>query len=257
MLISPDVSIPRFSLKRGARDGGVYDKHRDGSAEYYSPSGSVRHYNPRYYSDEDRSDEGDYSSESPSETDSERDGYRDRGPGRGHYVSDDRGAVHVPDSESSSEEGVPDSESETETDDVSDRYVPEGYESSSAYDRDDRDSYGDSYDDWDDYDDDDYGGYDGMFVLLFTRFPTSVCSFLLRLRRRLLRLLLLDPDYRNHRRLIIITWWFTKLSQVYIHPLFYYQSVPFGNECMSDMFRIYVISLDHSRKEPRRFSVCM
>lgn len=141
----------------------------------------MRHYNPPYYSDEDRSDGGYYSSESPeSETDSERD-YRESGPARGYYVSDDRGAAHVPVSDSTSED-VPDSESETETDEYSDRHVPEEYESGSA-DRDDRDSYGDSYDDWDDDDYDDYGEYDGMVMLLFTRFPTSACSSLPRLRR--------------------------------------------------------------------------
>ena len=145
----------------------------------------MRHYHPHYYSDEERSDGGYYSSESPEETDSERDDYRDRGPRHGHYVPDDRGAAHVPDSESTSEGGVPGSESETETetDDYSERHAPEEYESGSGYDRDDRDSYGDFYDDWDDYDDDDYGEYDGMFMLPFTGFPTSVCSFLPRLRR--------------------------------------------------------------------------
>lgn len=174
---------PEVSLKRGARDGGVYDKHRDGSAEYYAPSGSVTHYHPPYYSDEDRSDGGYYSSESPEETDSEHDDYR--GPSRGYYISDNQGAVRIPipDPESPSEGGVPDSESETETDDYSDRYLPEGYESGSTYDRDDCDSYGGSYDDWDDYDGDDYGEYDGLFVLSFTCSQTSVCSFSLRLRR--------------------------------------------------------------------------
>jgi hypothetical protein len=177
---------PRSSLKWGARDGGVYDKHRDGSAVYHAPSGYVRHYNPPYYSDEDRSD---CSSESPDETDSERDDYREvRGPGRGHYVLDDRRVVRPPDSDSSSSEDVPDSESETETEDCSGRYVPEEYESGSGYDRDDRDSYGDSYDD-DDYDG--YGEYDGIPILLLARFPTSVYSFIPHLRRRL-RLLSLD-----------------------------------------------------------------
>ncbi|KAF9651492.1 hypothetical protein BDM02DRAFT_3184496 [Thelephora ganbajun] len=142
------------------KDGGVYDKYCDGSAEYHAPSGSVRHYNPHRYSDEDRSDGTYSSSESPEETDSEYDDHRDRGPGRGYYVSDDRGAVHVPDSEFPSEGGAPDSESETETDDYSDRYVPEEYESGSVYDRDDHDSYGGSFDDWDGYGDDDYGDYD-------------------------------------------------------------------------------------------------
>ena len=173
----------------------MFDRHRDGTAEYHGPSGSVRQYRPPYYSDEDRSDGGYYSSESPEETDSESDDYRDRGPGRGYYATDNRGAPHLPDSESPSEGGVPCSESETETDDYSDRYAPEGYESGSAYDRDDRDSYGGSYGDWDDYDDDDYGEYDGLFVLLFTPFPTSVCSLFLRPRWRLLRLLLLDQHH--------------------------------------------------------------
>lgn len=140
------------------RDGGVYDKYPDGSAEYHAPNGAVRHYYPQYYSDEDRSDGGYYSSESPDETDSEYDDYyRERGGGPSHvyHVPDDRGAVRPPDSESPSED-VPDSESETETDDCSDRYVPESYESGSTCDRDDHDSYGDSYDGWDDYDDGDY-----------------------------------------------------------------------------------------------------
>lgn len=147
-------------LKRNARDGGVYDRHPDGSAEYYAPSGSVTHYRPPYYSDEDRSDGRYYSSESPDETDSESEDYREMGPGRGYYATDDRGVAHAPDSESPSEGGASDSESETETDDCSDRYE---YESGSAYDRDDYDSYGGSYGDWDDYDDDGYGGYDGLF----------------------------------------------------------------------------------------------
>jgi len=131
----------------------------------------VRHYHPQYYSDEDRSDGGYYSSESPEDTDSERDDYRDRGHRHGHYIPDDLGAAHVPDSESSSEGGVPGSESETETDEYSDRYAPEEYESESAYDRDDRDSYGDPYGDWDEYDDDDYGEYDGMFMRPVHTFP--------------------------------------------------------------------------------------
>lgn len=136
----------------------------------------MRHYNPPYYSDEDRSDGGYYSSESPEETDSEHDDFRGRGPvGRGFHVPDNRGVLHVPDSESPSEGDTPDSESETETEDSSDRYVPEEYESGSAY---DRDSYGDSYDD----DDDDYGEYDGMVILPFTYFPTFVRLFLPRLR---------------------------------------------------------------------------
>lgn len=155
----------------------MFDRHRDGSAEYYAPSGSVTRYHPPYYSDEDRSDGRYYSSESPDDTDSESDDYKERGPGPGYYPPDDRGAPHVPDSESPSEGGVPDSDSETETDDYSDRGVPEGYESGSTYDRDDRDSYGGSYGDWDDYDDDDYGEYDGLFVLPFTCLPTSACSF--------------------------------------------------------------------------------
>jgi len=144
------------------RDGGVYDKYPDGSAEYHAPNGTVRHYNPNYYSDEDRSDGRYYSSESPEETDSEYDGYRERGggPSRGYRLSDNRGVVCVPDSESPSEGGIPDSDSETKTDDYSDRHGPEDYESGSTHDRDDRDSYGDSYDDWDDYDDEDYGDYD-------------------------------------------------------------------------------------------------
>lgn len=130
----------------------------------------MRHYNPPYYSDEDRSDGRYYSSESPEETDSECDDYRERGGGvgRGYHISDDRGVVCIPDSESPSEGGIPDSESETETDDYSDRYVPEDYESGSTRDRDDHDSYGDSYDGWDDYDDGDYGDYDGVH---FSRFP--------------------------------------------------------------------------------------
>jgi hypothetical protein len=161
-----------MSLKWSTRDGGVYDRHRDGSAEYYAPDGTVRHYTPLYYSDEDRSD-GDYSSESPEETDSETGAYRRMGPGRGLRPLDNRGAAHIPDSESPSEGGVPGSESETETDDYSDRYVPEDYESGSGYDRDDRDSYGDSYDGWDDYDDDDYGDYDGMLALLIMYLPHS------------------------------------------------------------------------------------
>ena len=140
----------------------MYDRHRDGSADYYGPSGSVRRYQPPYYSDEDRSDGRYYSSESPDETDSESEDYRERGPGLGYY---DRGVPHIPDSESPSEGGVPDSESETETDDYSDRDIPEGYESGSTHDREDYDSYGGSYGDWDDYDDDDYGEYDGLFVL--------------------------------------------------------------------------------------------
>jgi len=165
----------------------------------------VRHYNPPYYSDEDRSDGGRYSSESPDETDSERDDYmRERGhPGRGYYVSGDRlEAVRLPgDSESSSsEEDVPDSGSETETDDYSDRYVPDEYESASAYDRDDRDSYVDSYGDWDDDDYDDYGEYDGTVypILLLIRFLASVYSFIPRLRRRL-RLLSLSEDHQELR----------------------------------------------------------
>lgn len=149
----------------------------------------MRHYHPPYYSDEDRSDGSYYSSESPEESDSERDDYRERGPGRGYYVSDDRGAAHVPDSDSSSESDTHDSESETETDEYSDRYVPEEYGPGSAHDRDDRDSYGESYDDRDDDDYDDYGEYDGVFMFPFTRLSTSVCSFLPRIRRRLFRLL--------------------------------------------------------------------
>jgi len=142
------------------RDGGVYDKYRDGSAEYHGPSGSVRHYNPPYYSDEDRSDGRYYSSESPEETDSEYDDYRERGPGRGYYVSNDRtGALHAPDSESSSED-VPGSESETETEECSDRHAPEECESGSVYDRDEHYSYGDPYNDWDDDDYEEYGGYE-------------------------------------------------------------------------------------------------
>lgn len=112
-----------------------------------------------------------YSSESPDETDSEYDDYyRERGGGPSHvyHVPGDRGVVPAPDSESLSGGGVPDSESETETDDYSDRYVPEGYESGSTCDRDDHDSYGDSYDGWDDYDDDDYGDYDGVSIRPFS-----------------------------------------------------------------------------------------
>ena len=179
----------------------MYDRHRDGSADYYGPSGSVRRYQPPYYSDEDRSDGRYYSSESPDETDSESEDYRERGPALGYYATDNRVAPHIPDSESLSEGGVPDSESETETEDYSDRDVPEGYESGSTHDRDDYDSYGGSYGDWDDHDDDDYGEYDGLFVLPFTRLPNSVCSFLPGLRRRFLRLLLLDEHDRSLRRL--------------------------------------------------------
>jgi len=144
------------------RDGGVYDKHPDGSAVYHAPNGAVRYYNPHDFSDEDRSDGEYYSSESPDETDSEYDDYRERGGGldHGYHVPDDRGVACVPDSESPSEGGGHHSGSETETDEYSDRFVPEDYESGSAHDRDDRDSYGGSYDDWDDYDDDDYGDYD-------------------------------------------------------------------------------------------------
>jgi len=145
------------------QDGGVYDKYRDGSAEYHAPSGYVRRYRPSDYSDEDRSDGRYYSSESPEETDSEHGDYRDRGRARGYYAPNDRGAPHIPDSESTSED-VPDSESETETDDYSDRNAPEEYESGSTCDRDDDDSHGDPCGDWDDYDYDDdyydYGGYD-------------------------------------------------------------------------------------------------
>lgn len=144
----------------------------------------MRHYNPPHYSDEDRSDGRYYSSESPEETDSEYDDYRERGPGRGYYVSDDRAALHPPDSESSSE-GVPDSESETETDECSDRYVPEEYEPGPVYyDRDDHDidSYGDPYEDWDGDDYDEYGEYDCTFALFFTRFPTTTCTLIPRLR---------------------------------------------------------------------------
>jgi hypothetical protein len=134
----------------------------------------VRHYNPHYYSDDERSDGRYYSSESPDETDSEYDDYRERGvgPSRGPYhVSDDRAVVYVPDSDSPSEGDTPDSDDETETDDYSDRYVPEDCEAGSTYDRDDHHSYGDSFDSWDDYDDDDLGEYDGAFVLLFLSFP--------------------------------------------------------------------------------------
>jgi len=195
--------LPRHSLKWGVRDGGVFDRHRDGSAEYYAPSGHVRHYNPPYYNDEDRSDGGCSSSESPDETDSERDDYRERGLGRGYYVLGDRlEAARLPgDSESSfSSEDVPDSGSETETDDDSDRCIPDEYESGSGYDRDDRDSYGDSYDHWDDDDYDDYGEYDGTVypILLLIRFPASVYSYIPRLRRRL-RLLSLSQDYQELR----------------------------------------------------------
>lgn len=137
----------------------------------------MRHYNPPYYSDEDRSDGRYYSSESPDETDSEYDGYRERGPGRGYYVSNDRGVLHAPDSESSSED-VPDSESETETEECSDRHDPEECESGSVYDRDDHDSYGDPYNDWDDDDYDDYGEYDCTFVFFF-RLPYAHLSLAL------------------------------------------------------------------------------
>lgn len=128
----------------------------------------MRHYNPHCYSDDDRSDGRYYSSESPEESDSEYNDYREmvRGPSRGYYAPDDRGPACVPDSESPSEGGIPGSESETETDDYSDRYVPEDYESGSTHDRDERESHGGSYDDWDDYDDDHYGDYDGVFALL-------------------------------------------------------------------------------------------
>lgn len=224
--------FPRRSLKCGTRDGGVYDKHRDGSAEYYAPSGSVKHYSPPYYSDEDRSDDGYYSSESPEETDSEPDDYKERGPGRGYYVPDNRVAALAQDSESPSEGDVPDSESETETDDYSDRYAPEGYESGSAYDRDDYDSYsyGGSYDDWDDYDDDGYGEYDGIFMLLLTCIPSSVYSFLPRRRRRRLRLLLLDQmtkilDDRFRITLVVHKVLSREPNAMYIHLLCYYQSV--------------------------------
>ena len=166
-----------FADAVGARDGGVYDKHRDGSAEYYAPSGHVRHYNPRSYSDEDRSEGRGYSSEDPDQTDSEHDDYRERGPGRGHYVPNDLERALPPESESSSEEYAHDSESESETDDYSDRYIPDEYESGSTHDRDDRDSYGDSYDDWDDDDYDGYGEYDGISILLLTPLPTPVYSF--------------------------------------------------------------------------------
>lgn len=145
------------------RDGGIYDKYPDGSAEYHAPNGTVRYYHSHSYSDEDRSDGRYYSSESPEETDSEYDDYhreRGGGPNHGYRVPEGRGVAQVPDSESPSEEDTPDSESVTETDDYSDRHIPEDYESGSTYDRDDRDSYGDPYDDWDDYDDDDYGDYD-------------------------------------------------------------------------------------------------
>ena len=159
---------------RGARDGGVYDKHPDGSAVYHAPNGTVRYYHQHCYSDEDRSDGRYYSSESPEETDSEHDYRREGGgpgPSREYHVSDDRGVVvppPVPDSESPSEEGVPESESETETEDCSDRYVPEEYESGSACDRDDYsyDSYGDSFDD------DDYDGT--VFVFIFPQFPVML-----------------------------------------------------------------------------------
>lgn len=128
---------------------------------------------------------------------------RERGPGRGYYVSGNRlEAVRLPgDSESSSSsEDVPDSGSETETDDYSDRHLPDEYESGSTYDRDDRDSYVDSYGDWDDDDYDDYGEYDGTVypILLLIRFPASVYSFIPRLRRRL-RLLPLSQDYQELR----------------------------------------------------------
>jgi hypothetical protein len=191
------MSHPRRSLRRGARDGGVYDKYPDGSAEYHAPNGTVRHYIPYEYSDEDRSDGGYYSSESPEETDSEYDHRRERGEGpyyRGyHHMPDDRGAVCVPDSDSPSEGDTPGSESETETDDYSDRHVPEDFESGSTYDREDHHSYGDPYDDWDDYGDDDYGDYDGLFLLLFSPFPMfRVLISPPRFRWRLFRLLLLD-----------------------------------------------------------------
>ena len=208
----------------------MYDKHRDGSAEYYAPSGSVRHYKPPYYSDEDRSDGGYYSSESPEETDSESDDHRDRDPGRGYYISNNRGPAHIPDSESPSEGDVPESESETETDDYSDRYATEGYESGSAYDRDDYDSYGGSYDDWDDYDDDGYGEYDGIFVLLPACFSSSVYSFLSRLRRRRLGLLLLGQGGQDLQRPILYHFGgsqgFPKNSRhsVYLSALPLYQS---------------------------------
>ena len=143
----------------------------------------MRHYYPHYYSDEERSDGRYYSSESPGETDSEYDDYRERGgdPSRGYHVSDDRGLIQVPDSDSPSERGVPDSESKTETDDCSDRRVPEDYESGSTYERDDHayDSYGDSYEDWDDYDDDDY---DGVFIYRSHALACCVHSFIPRFR---------------------------------------------------------------------------
>lgn len=144
------------------RDGGVYDKHPDGSAEYHAPDGTVRYYYPRSYSDEERSDGRYHSSESPEETDSEYDDYyreKEVGPSQGYHIPDNRVALQVPDSES---EGVPDSETDTETDDYSDRHIPEDYESGSTHDRDDHDShgYGGFYDDWDDYGDDEYGDYD-------------------------------------------------------------------------------------------------
>jgi len=177
----------------------VYDRHRDGSADYYGPDGSVRRYQPPYYSDEDRSDGRYYSSESPDETESESEDYRERGPGLGYYATDNRGVPHIPDSESPSEGDVPDSESETETDDYSDRDIPEGYESGSTHDREDYDSYGGSYGDWDDYDDDDYGEYDGLFMLPFACLPSFVYSFFPGLRRGFLRLLLLDQHDRELR----------------------------------------------------------
>lgn len=156
----------------------------------------MRHYNPHDYSDDDRSDGIYYSSESPDETDSEYDDYRERGGGAncGYHVSDDRGVVCVPASDSPSEGGIPDSESETETDDYSDRYSPEDYESGSTHDRDDHDSHGDSYDGWDDVDDDEYGDYDGAPILpsCSHTFRYPACSCPPCARRRLFRLLLLD-----------------------------------------------------------------
>ena len=245
MLISPLIYSPRRSLKWSARDGGVYDKHRDGSAEYYAPSGHVRHYNPPYYNDEDKSDGSCSSSESPEESDSERDDYRGRGYGRGYYASDDRGVARPLDSESSSSEDVPDSGSETETDDHSGRYVPDEYESGS-HDRDDHDSYGDSYDDWEDDDYDDYGEYDGMFILLLTRFSAPVYSFIPRLRRRL-RLLSLDQDYQRLRLILyhlVVHKVVPSVHSSNIHLHCFYQSVSFGGGRMSDMFPTYMIPLD-------------
>jgi hypothetical protein len=140
----------------------------------------VRYYNPHFHSDDERSDGRYYSSESPEEsTDSEYDDYRESGggPSHGYHFADGLGAIHDPDSDSSSEGGPPDSGSETETDDYSDRHLPEDYESGSACDRDGYDSYGDPYGDWDDYGDDDYGDYDGAFVIDLTPLNAPFADF--------------------------------------------------------------------------------